>query len=328
MLDENMKKPIKISYSSMWPKFNHEVMPQDYFFEFVLSQKYQVLYCDQDPDVIIYSVFGPSPDISKINPKTLVIAYSGEPFDVQGPADIVFGFHGENQENYFRLPIWALWIHWDNQPWKYKLTETSHAGQGSHHVATSGNYENSSGHPMRLSNILKRHTNINHADKFCNFTYARNSRERVEFFLLLNQKKKVDSTGKLFNNAGYYLGSKPHDLSSWRFTLAFENTQLPGYVTEKLIEPLAAGSIPIYWGGNKSIEDFNPDSFINTADFSDWSAAIDWIMHVENTPSLQQKYLQAPVFKADPCYPQQVFSAIYNKLILKNPALILDSHDS
>ena len=65
-----MKKPLKLAYTSMWPNFNPHIMPQDYFFEFVLSKKYQIIYDQQEPDVLIYSVFGPPPDKTQLSPNT------------------------------------------------------------------------------------------------------------------------------------------------------------------------------------------------------------------------------------------------------------------
>lgn len=41
--------------------------------------------------------------------------------------------------------------------------------------------------------------------------------------------------------------SKKQLLASYKFTLAFENTQSRDYVTEKAFHALAAGSIPVYW---------------------------------------------------------------------------------
>ena len=38
-------------------------------------------------------------------------------------------------------------------------------------------------------------------------------------------------------------------LEQYRFTICPENTNEPGYVTEKLFQALAAGCIPLYWGG-------------------------------------------------------------------------------
>ena len=73
-------------------------------------------------------------------------------------------------------------------------------------------------------------------------------RSRIEFFELLSRYRCVDCTGPLLNNTGYLMRSKVHELSAYRYTIAFENTIRPGYVTEKLLEPLAAGSVPIYLG--------------------------------------------------------------------------------
>ncbi len=37
-------------------------------------------------------------------------------------------------------------------------------------------------------------------------------------------------------------------LVNYKFTLALENSLLPHYMTEKIWEPLAAGSVPVYYG--------------------------------------------------------------------------------
>lgn len=51
------------------------------------------------------------------------------------------------------------------------------------------------------------------------------------------------------------------------FGLVIENIQMPGYITEKIIDTIAAGVIPIYLGA-PDIEDFVPkDCFINMRDF-------------------------------------------------------------
>ncbi|MEM9526630.1 MAG: glycosyltransferase family 10, partial [Bacteroidota bacterium] len=43
-------------------------------------------------------------------------------------------------------------------------------------------------------------------------------------------------------------------LSDFRFNICPENTNQPGYVTEKLFHAVAAGCIPIYWGSNNAPE--------------------------------------------------------------------------
>lgn len=65
-------------------------------------------------------------------------------------------------------------------------------------------------------------------------------------------------------------GSSPkHDLlSSYRYTLTLENFRYPGYVTEKIFDALAAGSIPVYLGA-PDIESFVPrEAFIDIQDFA------------------------------------------------------------
>ena len=46
--------------------------------------------------------------------------------------------------------------------------------------------------------------------------------------------------------------------------IAIENTVgLQGYITEKIINPMLAGAIPIYWGAPDVVQHFNEKSFIN-----------------------------------------------------------------
>ena len=56
-------------------------------------------------------------------------------------------------------------------------------------------------------------------------------------------------------------------IANYKFALCFENIEFPGYVTEKLIDCLAAGVVPIYWGA-PDIHNFIPeDCFIDARKF-------------------------------------------------------------
>ena len=50
--------------------------------------------------------------------------------------------------------------------------------------------------------------------------------------------------------------------------MAFENSNVPDYVTEKYWTTLVAGSVPVYYGAT-NVQDFAPSnsSVINVADF-------------------------------------------------------------
>ena len=134
--------------------------------------------------------------------------------------------------------------------------------------------------------------------RFCSFV-ASNPRgpERNAFFRALHRRKPVDSAGRHFNTTGTRLTDKHAFLLGYRMNLAFENTRSPGYITEKLVEPLLAGCIPVYWGAPDVARDFNPACMINVADFPDFDSAIDHILTVDADPAARLAILSAPPFR-------------------------------
>ena len=57
-------------------------------------------------------------------------------------------------------------------------------------------------------------------------------------------------------------------LKQYRFSLAFENTLYPNYVTEKIWHSLCAGAVPVYWGNGSSIYEIFPrNSFVDASLF-------------------------------------------------------------
>ena len=140
---------------------------------------------------------------------------------------------------------------------------------------------------------------------FCSLLCAyadRTTQKRQDFFYILNRRRKVDSAGPALNNTGFRIPKenryqrKIDWIRSYRFNIAFENRLRPGWTTEKLVDPLHANTIPIHWGDPRVKEDFNPDSFICADDFSSLEALADYVLHVDDTPELYARYVQAPPF--------------------------------
>ncbi len=133
--------------------------------------------------------------------------------------------------------------------------------------------------------------------RFCSFVVS-NPRgpERNAFFRRLNRRRRVDSGGRHFNNTGGAVGDKMALLRECRFNLAFENSRSPGYITEKLVEPLLAGCIPIYWGAPDVREDFNPECMVNVSDFRDADDAIEHILSLNEDPERRLRMLKASPF--------------------------------
>jgi hypothetical protein len=98
---------------------------------------------------------------------------------------------------------------------------------------------------------------------------------REEFFRQLSKYKKVDAPGKSMNNMEsidrLYTGDiwqrKRQFLSTYKFTIAFENDIFPGYQTEKLYDAMMGNSIPLYCGDPFVGDIFNTKSFIIAADY-------------------------------------------------------------
>ncbi|HVU38609.1 MAG TPA: glycosyltransferase family 10 [Opitutales bacterium] len=138
---------------------------------------------------------------------------------------------------------------------------------------------------------------------FCAFVASysnKNTTARVEFFQRLSRYKKVDSGGRLFNNIGGPvpggLIGKRAWLRQYKFHIAFENSSVPGYVTEKLPDALLAQTVPIYWGAPDVVKDFNPASFINAHDFPSFDALVEHVAIVDADPALYLQYLSAPPY--------------------------------
>ena len=149
--------------------------------------------------------------------------------------------------------------------------------------------------------------------RFCALLSAyanRSVRQRMDFFNELNRRKKVDSIGRAANNTGLTipLGLPPklEALRPYKFTIAFENKELSGWTTEKMYDPLAAHTIPIFWGDPKAVDCFNQGAFINAYDFQSDSELADYVCEVDTNEALYLRYLQAPPFRNNT--PPDVFS--------------------
>ena len=67
-------------------------------------------------------------------------------------------------------------------------------------------------------------------------------------------------------------------LQNYKFSICYENAaELPGYITEKIFDSLAAGCVPIYWGA-PNIAEFIPQTcYINKTDFKTYEELYDYL---------------------------------------------------
>ncbi|WP_243283939.1 glycosyltransferase family 10 domain-containing protein, partial [Flavonifractor plautii] len=84
------------------------------------------------------------------------------------------------------------------------------------------------------------------------------------------------------------------------FTIAFENAFMPGYTTEKLVDPFLSHSIPIYWGNPEVTKYYNPKAFINCNDYdNDFDAVIKRVIELDNDKEQYLQMLREPPMNED-----------------------------
>ena len=160
--------------------------------------------------------------------------------------------------------------------------------------------------------------------RFCNFVYSNDcfgegAFLRKEFCQQLMKYKRVDCPGRILHNMSNkelplrwvkkdgrdsinenWVMDKLKYISKYKFTIAFENISMAGHTTEKLIHPLYAFSVPIYWGNPEVAHDFNPKAFINCNDYdNDFKAIISRVKELDKNPDKYLEMLRQPPMRPD-----------------------------
>jgi alpha(1,3/1,4) fucosyltransferase len=135
--------------------------------------------------------------------------------------------------------------------------------------------------------------------RFCNFVYSNPHADpaRDTFFRLLSAYKKVDSAGRHLNNTGFRTNDKAAFQRQYKFSIAFENASTRGYVSEKIIQAYAAGTVPIYWGDPDIGLDFNPESFVNCLAYPSLETAVERVVELDNDEEAYARTFEAPFFR-------------------------------
>lgn len=266
---ESNMKDLKINFVDFWPlnKTNN------YFYN-LLSERYNVIIDEVNPDLIFYSCFGK--DYLKYKCKR--IFFSGENIRADFRAcDFAFTFDYNLRHDHYRLPLYLLYIDQDNMNEKICKVKSENE--------------------LRVA--------WNNKKKFCCMVVSNpNALDRINFFKKLSKYMKVDSGGKVLNNVGGRVADKKEFIKDYKFVISFENECHDGYTTEKIIEPMFVDSIPIYWGNNYVGNEFNTKRFLNYHDFNTEESLIQRLLEIEKNPDIAIEMLTQPVFN------QQVASPI------------------
>eukprot|EP00584_Thalassiosira_punctigera_P009877 CAMPEP_0172533350 /NCGR_PEP_ID=MMETSP1067-20121228/6083_1 /TAXON_ID=265564 ORGANISM="Thalassiosira punctigera, Strain Tpunct2005C2" /NCGR_SAMPLE_ID=MMETSP1067 /ASSEMBLY_ACC=CAM_ASM_000444 /LENGTH=1015 /DNA_ID=CAMNT_0013317979 /DNA_START=86 /DNA_END=3133 /DNA_ORIENTATION=+ len=80
----------------------------------------------------------------------------------------------------------------------------------------------------------------------------------------------------------------------FRFMLLMEDYNIPGYITERIVDGFMAGTIPIYYGTTEVFDIFNPKAFIYY-DIRNPQEALERIRYLEDNPDAYQQMLNEPI---------------------------------
>jgi alpha(1,3/1,4) fucosyltransferase len=281
-----MKPSIRIAFAAFWPGFHPDHFRR--FFPYAF-EKYDLVY-SQDPEVVFYSVYSKQfvpyadprnhPPITRIPPgKYVRVFLTGENFEPDmASCEFAITFSSlVDHPNHLRLPLWV----YENRAWGYG--------------------------PERL--IWSPDTDwekvANEKTGFCNFVYLHPVPFRDAILKLVSAYKAVDCAGSHLNNMKGWtvpmspsrVGAKVEFFRRYKFTLAIENAIWPGYMTEKLVDPMYAHSIPIYVGDPQAHVSFDPASYIDFACLPNIKQMIEFVREVDNNRALYLKMLAAPYFR-------------------------------
>lgn len=278
---------IKIWYTDFWGGWD----PYNNWFSRMFLDGNVEYIIDPNPDVLIYSCFGHSHK----NYNCKKIYWTGENTRPPlGDCDLALGFDYIDNPKYMRTPLYA--IHYWNivnewkAPYKIDFGPVNRANE------------------KEFDNFLLRQKNPPAHEHFCAFIYGNASTgmnhwgniqdgvdKRIRMFNKLNAHKPVHSLGSALNNTGIRVAPeipKIECIRKYKFTFAIENSSYPGYVTEKIIDPMVAHSIPIYWGSPDIKKDFT-GGYINLHEM-DEDDAVEYILALDSDPKLYEELYYQP----------------------------------
>ena len=265
-----MMKTIKINYTGMWSGLK--------LITAILKERYNVEISDK-PDYLLVSPLG--------NPYTFMnydcvrILFTGEPltpdfnvFDYAIGFDYMAILDTEDNNRYYRFPLCFRNVEGVKEATR-GLTRT------------------------------QAETALREKKYFCNFIYSHRSAkgEREAILDALQKYKRIEVAGSFLNNmpggAIIPYEGKVDFLRICKFTIACESIRYPGFVTEKIVDPFFAHSVPLYYGNPMIDKEFNTEAMIHLGSFPTLEEGIEKVIEVDQDDEKYMKILMTPKLKSE-----------------------------
>jgi len=254
------------------------------FFNFFFNLAFDGVVYTNNPheaDLVVTSVFG---NVHTDPNKTL--SFIGEnirPSFVNYNYSLSFDYDTYGGRN-FRLPLWYARLAWPGFIQKPRKSNSHNHG-----------YENLiSIQSLRTGRTL----DISKKDKFCAMIAGNPEGLRVNLYNSLSKYKQVDGYGNMFGNS--LRTSKFEILPEYKFCLCPENSIYDGYITEKLIDAYAGGTVPIYSGDISVAEDFNYKAFLNYQETKNMDNFVEYVRGWDNNQEMYKHTYEQPLLEKEP----------------------------
>lgn len=238
--------------------FYHSFDVNHNVFTSLLRKRYEVELVDRHADLTICSVYGKS-SVRCTGRKVLVIMENFRP-DLDA-FDAVISFDSVDDPRHFHLPL-SMFGNEIQRPADWSAEEE-----------------------------------LSRKSRFCNFIFSNPSCvPRNRLLQRLQRYKRVDCGGRCFNNVGGRVPNKYEFQRSCKFSIAFENSSQPGYLTEKLSDAFRADTIPLYWGDPLASKFFNADAFLHQDNYRDVDALVERVIELDQNDELYLEMLRQPAY--------------------------------
>jgi len=212
---------ISVAFRGFWPGFtqdDNEIL--NVLIEAAAVVGAEIKLDCIDPDLLVFSCFG-DPGLNEFHRATRVL-YLGEnvrpDFSITDYS-MTFDMSDYCGRNIY-LPLWLL--------------------RSTKYAATSVDYQ-----PYKLTD-LEQNRPANNGEDVVVYIGNNSTPLRIE---AIHELLKRGMAVECYGSQTKPVSDKIQTLSKYQYSLCFENTFTPGYVTEKIVDSFLGGSMPIYWGG-------------------------------------------------------------------------------
>jgi hypothetical protein len=241
--------PVKVFFYNFWSGFIEKTDSMDATFFITLFEKVfgAPIHIANSPDeasVLVESIFGNNTFLY-YKKWTASFLFTGESRYCTYPDvshyDCVLGYENTH-DRFVACPLYLLYL--QSNPYILEELKSSHEKNVS---------------PPPLPNAVSATVVITNP----------NGEERIRFINRLEQKMTVYFGGKYRTNVDENVNGdyKSPELIKFyqrgKFAITMENSSRPYYITEKLVNGLRSGVVPVYWGSDLVGEFFNPKRFLH-----------------------------------------------------------------